>query len=68
MKCAVASVAIGEDHQSTYATIFKPSVQRYVAKHHSDLIVFTDYIGDYEHRDPRIVTFSCHAYDRETRS
>jgi hypothetical protein len=57
MKCAIASVAIGEDYQSAYATIFKPSVQRYVAKHDYDLIVFTDYIGDHEHRDPRFGTF-----------
>jgi hypothetical protein len=61
MKCAVASVAIREDHQSTYAAIFKPSVQRYVAKHHDDLIVFTDYIDDHEQRDPRFATFSCYA-------
>jgi hypothetical protein len=57
MKCAIASVAIGEDYQSAYAEIFKPSVQRYVARHDYDLVVFTDYIGDHEHRDPRFVTF-----------
>jgi hypothetical protein len=39
MKCAIATVAIGEDHQSAYAAIFKPSVQRYVARHQYDLIV-----------------------------
>ena len=46
MKCAIATVAIGENYQSSYAAIFKPSVQRYVARHEYDLFVFNDYIGD----------------------
>ncbi len=73
MKCAVATVAIGEDYRSTYAAIFRPSVERYVARHGYDLVVFTDYLGEPRHRDPRLVTFMkmlvpCHAavrdYDR----
>jgi hypothetical protein len=58
MKCAIATVAIGETYQSSYAAIFKPSVQRYVARYGYDLVVFTDYIGDPTHRDSRLVP--CH--------
>jgi len=57
MKCAIATVAIGEDYRSAYTAIFKPSVQRYVARYDYDLILFTDFIGDQEHRDARFVTF-----------
>ena len=57
MKCAIATVAIGEDYQSSYTSIFKPSVQRYVDRYKYDLFVFNDYIGDREHRDPHLVTF-----------
>jgi hypothetical protein len=57
MKCAIATVAIGEAYQSSHAAIFKPSVQRYVDRHNYDLFVFTDYIGDRQHRDPRCATF-----------
>jgi hypothetical protein len=46
MKCAIATVVIGENHQSAYATIFKPSVERYVARHGYDLVVFDDYLAD----------------------
>ena len=56
MKCAIATVAIGENYQSAYAAIFKPSVERYVARHGYDLVVFNDYIGDHQHRDPSFVT------------
>ena len=57
MKCAIATVAIGEDYQSSYTSIFKPSVQRYVDRHKYDLFIFNDYIGDHKHRDPHLVTF-----------
>lgn len=57
MKCAIATVAIGENYQSSYAAIFRPSVQRYVARYGYDLVVFTDYLGDHQHRDSRLVTF-----------
>lgn len=57
MKCAIATVAIGEDYQSSYAAVFKPSVQRYVARHGYDLVVLDDYIGGDRHRDPRLATF-----------
>ena len=57
MKCAIATIAIGENHQSAYETIFKPSVQRYADRHGYDLIVFPDYIGDDKYRDLRFVTF-----------
>jgi hypothetical protein len=48
MKCAIATVAIGENHQSAYAAIFKPSVERYVAQQGYDLVVFDDYLADPE--------------------
>ena len=57
MKCAIATVAIGENHQSAYAAIFKPSVERYVARHGYDLVVFNDYIGGDHHRDPSLISF-----------
>ena len=57
MKCAVATMAIGEDYQSAYAAVFKPSVQRYVDRHGYDLVVLNDYIGEYQCRDARLVTF-----------
>jgi hypothetical protein len=56
MKCAIATIAIGENHQSAYAAIFKPSVERYVARHEYDLVVFNDYIGDHQHRDPNLIS------------
>lgn len=57
MKCAVVTIAIGEDYQSSYAAIFRPSVERYVARHGYDLVVLDDYIGEDRHRDPRLATF-----------
>ena len=57
MKCAVASVVIGEDYQSAYAAIFRPSVQRYADRHGYDLVVFDDYLGGETNRDPHLVTF-----------
>src|SRR5579871_5583247 len=57
MKCAVATVAIGEAYQSSYAAIFRPSVERYVARHGYDLVVFADYLGELQHRDPRLINF-----------
>ena len=56
MKCAIATVAIGEEYQSSYAAVFKPSVQRYVDRHGYDLVVLTDYIGE-RYQDSRLVTF-----------
>lgn len=44
MRCAVATVAIGEDYRSAYAAIFRPSVERYVARHGYDLVVFEDFL------------------------
>jgi hypothetical protein len=57
MKCAIATVAIGQDYQSSYAAVFRPSVERYVARHGYDLVLFTDYLGEPRHRDPRLITF-----------
>jgi hypothetical protein len=57
VKCAIATVAIGENHQSTYTAIFKPSVKRYVERHGYDLLVFNDYIGGDNFRDPGLITF-----------
>jgi hypothetical protein len=57
MRCAIATVAIGEDYQSAYAAIFRPSVERYVARHSYDLLVFTDFLGEPGYRDPRLVNF-----------
>lgn len=54
MICAIATLAIGENHQSAYEAIFKPSVERYVARHGYDLIVFDENIGEYEQRDPSL--------------
>jgi hypothetical protein len=57
MKCALATVAIGESHQSTYAAIFKPSVERYVVRNGYDLLVFDDYVGGENYRDPSFMSF-----------
>ncbi|MCW5718038.1 MAG: hypothetical protein KIS68_09445 [Bauldia sp.] len=42
MKCAIATVAIGENHRSAYAAVFRPSVERYAMRHGHDLVVFED--------------------------
>jgi hypothetical protein len=57
MKCAVATLAIGEDFLSSYARIFRPSAERYVARHGYDLIVINDYFDGPLFRDPRLINF-----------
>jgi hypothetical protein len=42
MRYAIATVALGENHQSAYAAIFRPSVERYVARHGYDLVVLEE--------------------------
>jgi len=42
MRYAIATVALGENHQSAYASIFRPSVERYVARHGYDLVVLQE--------------------------
>lgn len=44
MRCAIATVAIGENHRSAHDAIFRPSVERYVARHGHDLVVFEDFL------------------------
>lgn len=55
MKCAIATSAIGNAHQAEYAAIFRPSVERYVARHGYDLLVFDDHVGETPDRDPRVI-------------
>jgi hypothetical protein len=57
MKCAIATVAIGQNHQSAYAAIFRPSVERYVARHGYDLVVFDDYLADPQATGAPVVNF-----------
>lgn len=46
MTCAVVTVAIGANHRSAYSVIFRPSVERYVARHGYDLVVFEESLAD----------------------
>jgi len=57
MRCAIATVAIGERHRSAYNAIFRPSVERYVARHGHDLVVFEDFLSDTADRGERIAFF-----------
>jgi hypothetical protein len=57
MKCAIATVAIGPNHQSAYATIFRPSVERYVARHGYDLVVFDNYLTDSQATGAPVINF-----------
>lgn len=57
MRCAVATVAIGDSYRSAYAAIFRPSVERYVARHGHDLVVFEDFLSDAADRRDHLATF-----------
>jgi hypothetical protein len=52
MRAAIATLAIGADYQGAYARIFRPSVQRYAARHGYDLLLFDRYLGPPAFHEP----------------
>jgi hypothetical protein len=55
VKAAIATLAVGADYQGAYAQIFRPSVQRYAARHGYALLQFDDYLGDAAFHDPLFI-------------
>jgi hypothetical protein len=52
MRAAIATLAIGADYQGAYARIFRPSVERYAARHGYDLLLFDRYLGPPAFHEP----------------
>jgi len=56
-KAAIATVVIGADYRKVYDRIFRPSVERYAARHGYDLLLFEDYLAVEAFRGPAFVSF-----------
>jgi hypothetical protein len=52
VKAAIATIVIGSDYRKVYDRIFRPSVERYAARHGYDLLLFEDYLAGYAFRGP----------------